>query len=361
IDPCPNIGLVDGSVPQHEPVAVERALGVKRERRRHHLALLKSRGHGLIVKVVLEKDSQVQAGFVGTDVQLIAHLRLQRLDEDRLPLGIERAHPSQVAFEVAFFEEVGHDHLGGEGRASFQQGLGGGKRLDQRLGHHEVAEAESGEQHLAKGADVDDPARVVEPLEGGDGTPFVAVLAVVVVLQNPRLRAFGPVQQRQSPGQAHRHAEGILVRWGHVGQARLRRVRAGPVEGKAFVVERDGNRLRPGPAKGALGPRIARIFDPGAVAGIKQHVGRERDGLLRARDDDNLFGRTVNAPRLLEVRRDGLAERWVARRLAVAQRGGGKAAPAPAGELAPQLNRKRVEGREAGTKRTRLFVGPEGR
>ena len=77
---------------------------------------------------------------------------------------------------------------------------------------HEIADANGGKEHLAEAAHVDHAPGAVEAVERGERPAAVLVLAVVVVLQHPEPMASGVLEQDQSPGQAHRHAQRKLMR-----------------------------------------------------------------------------------------------------------------------------------------------------
>ncbi|MNE96400.1 hypothetical protein D3C80_1946010 [compost metagenome] len=63
--------------------------------------------------------------------------------------------------------------------------------------HHQVSQAQARKQHLAEGAGVQHAALLIEALECGQGLALIAVLTVVVILDNPATAPVGPVQQGQ--------------------------------------------------------------------------------------------------------------------------------------------------------------------
>jgi len=108
---------------------------------------------------------------------------------------------------------------------------------------------------------------VVEGVQRRQRPAGIAVLAVVVVLDDPGVGADGPVQEREAPPEAQGHAEGILVR-GEISTSRargLRRTPRGNVDPLAVHRHRheiQARRLERGAAGG-----IARLLRPGRLAG----------------------------------------------------------------------------------------------
>ena len=195
---------------------------------------------------------------------------------------------------------------------------GDGQRFDERQRRHEVTDAQRRAQHFAERADVDDAIGGVEPLERRQRPAGVAVFAVVVVFDDPRLALARPRQQLQPAGKAHRHAERILVRGRDVGGARLRRA-ATPSSTRSPSASM-GIGARSGPPPGA---RCARRDSPDLrttpVAGLEQGVRDEVHRLLRAVGDDDLDGVAADGARDAQVSGDGFTQRRVAERVGVAE------------------------------------------
>lgn len=83
--------------------------------------------------------------------------------------------------------------------------------LDQRRRDHQVAQAQRREGDLAEGPDVEHPALSVQRGQRRQRRTAVAILAVVVVLDDPTVGALGPLQQLQAPRQRQGDAGGVLV------------------------------------------------------------------------------------------------------------------------------------------------------
>src|SRR5258708_3891217 len=90
-----------------------------------------------------------------------------------------------VTAEMAFSQELGEDELLQQGREEIDRFAMADESIHQLARHDDVSEAESGEEHAAEGSEVDHARRRVHPLQRAEGTAGVAILAVVVVLDDP--------------------------------------------------------------------------------------------------------------------------------------------------------------------------------
>jgi hypothetical protein len=101
-------------------------------------------------------------------------------------------------------------------------------------------------------------------LQGADRLPVVAELGVVVVLDDDRLSARGPVDEREPPFGGEDHAGRTLVGRGEHDRARARGIQGLHVHAAGVDGDRDG--LEPGPVcrRGDAG-HSARVLeaDPG--------------------------------------------------------------------------------------------------
>src|ERR1043166_4199752 len=86
---------------------------------------------------------------------------------------------AQMTVVMTFADELGERRLL-EGRtAGIAERLGGAEGSDQRLGKHEIAEAQCREQHLGERPEVEHATAAVEALERADRRTGTAILAVV--------------------------------------------------------------------------------------------------------------------------------------------------------------------------------------
>ena len=86
---------------------------------------------------------------------------------------------------------------------------------------HQKAEAPRGGNGLGKGVQVNDPAPVIDALQGGDGTTSVAELAVIVILDDGGAGILRPSQEGLPPGDGGHQSGGVLVVGGDVQRPRL--------------------------------------------------------------------------------------------------------------------------------------------
>jgi hypothetical protein len=105
---------------------------------------------------------------------------------------------------------------------------------------HEIADPQRREEDLAEAAEIDHAPGRVEPLQRGQRPARVAILAVVIVLEDPDARALGPLQQRESPNQAHGDAERILVGGRDVRELRDRRPPRRDADPEPFGIDGNG-------------------------------------------------------------------------------------------------------------------------
>src|SRR5690606_33081278 len=113
-------------------------------------------------------------------VEIFPACRAQRFE----PFAIDAPHPADMPAEMPLEDEAGERFLV-EGTAMAPgYGADGGQGFDQRLGRDDEANAQCRKQHLAEGADIDDPVAALEALERRDLPPLIAVLAGVIDLDD---------------------------------------------------------------------------------------------------------------------------------------------------------------------------------
>ena len=120
-------------------------------------------------------------------------------------------HPGEVTLVVAPGDETGQnvllqrrDRTGIEAQllpVAFQQP---GRQ-------HQKAKTHRGGNGLGKGVQVNDPAPVIDALQGRDGTTSVAELAVIVILDDGGTGILCPAQKGLPPGDGGHQSGGILV------------------------------------------------------------------------------------------------------------------------------------------------------
>ena len=272
------------------------------------------------------------------------------------PRGVERPHATDVGREVALGDEIGERRLVHGRHLLPGESHRRAERIDQRRRHDQIAGTERGEHRLAEGADVDHAPRRIQPLHRRDRPAGVAILAVVVILQDPCARLRRPCQERETPREAHGRAERKLVRGRDVDETRGTST-AARLDVDPLLVDRHGNQARTSPEQRPARAEVAGILDPGGVPRVQQQPAGEVEPRLRTGDDDHLIGVAGHAACATDVGRDRLPQRRQPSRVRVAEAAAGRHAGAPPQEARPDLTRKLVQCREPGLERAPADVG----
>ncbi|MCY1403571.1 hypothetical protein D9M71_187550 [compost metagenome] len=155
--------------------------------------------------------------------------------------------------------ELRHYRLGAHLRMPHRQRPAAGKRLHQLPGQYQVAQAQRREGNLAEGPDVQHPPGTIQCRERRQWVTAVAVLAVVVVLDDPAVPALGPGQQFQASGQAHGDPGRVLVGRRHVTEAAMfHGIERCAVQ--TFVIHPYTLHLCPGQREGIAGGTVTGVF-----------------------------------------------------------------------------------------------------
>src|SRR5262249_48186105 len=128
------------------------------------------------------------------------------------------------------------------------------------------AKTERIEQHLREGADVDHATGTVERLQGSNGVAGVAVLRVVVVFDDPCVRACGPAKEFQTPLCGHHQTHGKLICGRDISKLCLGRKLASCFYDEAAIVHRYWNDTRTCSAECFKSAGIPRVFHPDLIA-----------------------------------------------------------------------------------------------
>ena len=262
------------------------------------------------------------------------------------------AHAPDMPLEMPGGHELRHHRLGADLRVPHIQRAALGKGLDQRRRQHQVTQAQRRKGDLAEGPDIQHPPLPIQRRQGCQRRAAVAVLAVVVVLDDPAAGALGPGQQLQAPRQAHDHAGGVLMRRGHIGQPTVRQLREFDAI-QSFIVHRHAMQLGPRHREGQSGRAVPGILHRDAIAGVHQQLCTKANALLRATGDHNLLRRAGQAPGAAQVSRNQAAQARLPRRLAVTQQLQVRFAPESRLQLGPDAKGKQIEGRHTHPKSSR--------
>ena len=177
--------------------------------------------------------------------------------------------------------------------------------LDQLQRHHQKADTQRGEHGLGEGAEIDDAAAAIEALHRRDRLTAQAVLAVVVVLDDPGIVPLGDLQEPQPLVHLHDPAERPLAGGCHEDEPRRRHWR---LQIPALGVDPQRCRLPAGRQEGVVRAKIAGLLHPEVIAFVHQQAADQVEAGLRTADDDDLLRRATNTPRGGEIVGDGLLQ-----------------------------------------------------
>ena len=197
-------------------------------------------------------------------------------------------------------------------------------------GQDEPAQSQPGRERLARGSGVGDEVRG-ETLHGPDGSPVVAVLGVVVVLDDERLPLARPAQHGGAAlGREHRSG-GPLVGGREDQGVGVRAVER--VDADAVFVDGHADDLQPGRARERKRVVVCRrVFEREPPrAGARERLDEQRDALGVAVADHDVVRPGRRASHAIEVRRERLVQRRGAAAAHIAELPVGRV-----GEHAPQ-------------------------
>src|SRR5262249_57540380 len=110
------------------------------------------------------------------------------------PAVIDRAHPSQMPCKMALIQEVSQHELIKSRREKVQTFTQPHEATNEVGRDDHVTDAQARKKYFRECADVNHPIRPIHALQCAKRSAGVAVLAIVIVLKDPGLRATGPVQ-----------------------------------------------------------------------------------------------------------------------------------------------------------------------
>src|SRR6476661_3523071 len=182
----------------HDKAARRRRFGVVRgERRQAQPATLPPTRQRAVVAASRERGRDVQAGSGALELEKAADSLAKEIGKRAAPFAVNTSHPPDVASEVTLLEKIGE-----RGLIEPRRTEAGDQRLlaecvDNRRWNDDVSEPQRRKEDLAEGADVDHASGTIETAERGQRRSLVAKLAVVIVLENPSISFFRPLQQLQ--------------------------------------------------------------------------------------------------------------------------------------------------------------------
>ena len=186
------------------------------------------------------------------------------------PFRVGAPHSAQVPFVVTIRNEVREDQLVEVMRLAIRGTTSGPHRLDHRRRDDDEPETQGREERLRERPDVENTPTTVEPLQTRDRTGAVAELGIVVILEDPRTGASGPVQQRETTSERHQDAEWELMRWCDVDELRIRYPPRRRLDVQSLVVHQRRMNDSACIEQCAAGGRIAWLLEQRHVTGIEQ-------------------------------------------------------------------------------------------
>ncbi len=131
-----------------------------------------------------------------------------------------------------------------------------------------------GKSIFTKSSNVNYAGAGVESLHGCHRHAFIAVLAVVVVFDDPRTGTVRPFDQLQAACGAHGGAERILMRRCDVRYARISAQLDAGRNVQSFAIHGNGHQPATGQRQSVAQKYVARLLDPDGGVGIQQDPGR---------------------------------------------------------------------------------------
>src|SRR5581483_1752280 len=143
---------------------------------------------------------------------------------------------------MSFLDKIRQSELFEDRDMSLQLPLQRCDEIDKLRWDHQITQAQGRKHDLAQGAEIDYTSFIIQPLERLDGSATIAILAIIVIFENPGVRLLGPLQQGQTLSQAHNHAKGGLVGGGHYSQSCMRSVNTPDLNTEPLIANRDGHK-----------------------------------------------------------------------------------------------------------------------
>src|SRR6266568_6258297 len=140
--------------------------------------------------------------------------------------------------------------------------------LEQLRRSDQVAQAQGGKEHLAKGSDIQHAPGAIQPLQCLQWPPAEAILAIVVVLDDPGVCLSAPFEQRQPSAQVHGDSGWELMRGSDDCQSRLWRELSPGIDIDALLINWHRYEFCSGGQQCPTRSRIPGIFDPGRISWI---------------------------------------------------------------------------------------------
>ncbi|WP_238391492.1 MULTISPECIES: hypothetical protein [unclassified Mycolicibacterium] len=287
-------------ITENETVAVLCAGREMREWRRENAGSRQRLGKLHIGHTRRQPPDHIHAGW--TVLQGDKPIRLMADSVHQTVLSVSTLHSSstQVAGEMAVGEEVGQYSLIEDGSMSITQCSRGREHVDQRIGDHDITDLKRREENIVESAQMDDSVGR-ERCEWGLSATGVPVLAIRMILDDPRLVLDGPLNEFIPARRGHRVAERELVGGCHIREARLARAGNGCTHHEAVPVNRHRQDRRTRRLEDVTDAGVTGVLYEDSVAFIEEYTRAEVKTVLHPGNDDDLIRLAPESSRRGEV------------------------------------------------------------
>lgn len=108
----------------------------------------------LVAMPGIQHGGHVHPGFIANGGQSFVQVFAKIVDQKPSQLAVESSHPADVAFEVAFLNEVREDFLMEAGRAKIHHTARGDETVNHIQRNYEVTQPRRGEKDFAESPDI---------------------------------------------------------------------------------------------------------------------------------------------------------------------------------------------------------------
>src|SRR5215470_14608931 len=152
----------------------------------------------------------------------------------------------------------------------------------------EIAEPQTGKEHLAEGLGVHDALVAIDTLQSRQWTTDVTKFAVVVIFDDKGARVACPRQQRQTAWQRKRDTERTLMRRSDHCETRALRLRHAISYAQPFDVDANRDQFCASALERAAHEWVARILEPNLAVATEQDVANQAQRVLVPVGDQDL-------------------------------------------------------------------------
>ena len=339
-------------------------MAVAVQRLRGEAGLAGDRHHPVLVDGRRQHQCDVQASGDAADLDR-RRVRAERVDQGVATSAVPGAGAAQMTIERARLDEVGERGLGERCRAEIHVALDLGELGHQAARRHDPSQPQR-RAHTLRHAACSEHRLGGQGMQRRQRLTVVAVLGVVVVLDDQTPGARSPLDQRMAASCTEGHTGRVLVRRRHHHGRRLRALERRDVD--ALVIDRHPHHVEAPPGQLVDRAFRTRIFtgDHGRRCAIDPLIARQqlcdaRQGLREPVHDQHLIDRRGDAAHAPEVRRERRPELDRAAHVSVRERRVGQRCRRPRRRTQPFTTREHGRVRLAGIVPCHLLDDDPGR